>query len=137
PDLAREPIAYYHREGPLGQVFEALGSRLGRIGAVGLGAGAAACHRTPGQQWRFFDIDPLVERIARDERWFSYLARCAGDAPVVLGDARLTLADEPDGAFHLLILDAFSSDAIPLHLLTREALALYVRKLAPGGVLLL
>ena len=133
----REPLAYYHREGPLGQAFEALGARVKRVGAVGLGAGASACHRRDGQQWRFFDIDPLVERIARDPRFFDYLARCAPDTPVLLGDARLTLADEPEGAFHLLLLDAFSSDAIPLHLLTREALALYVRKLAPGGVLLL
>jgi spermidine synthase len=132
-----EPLAYYHREGPLGQAFEALSARVKRVGAVGLGAGASACHKRDGQQWRFFDIDPVVEQIARDPRWFDYLARCAPGAPVILGDARLTLADEPDGAFQLLLLDAFSSDAIPLHLLTREALALYVRKLAPGGVLML
>lgn len=137
PARRAEPLAYYHREGPLGQVFEALGPRISRVGAVGLGAGAAACHRRDGQQWRFFDIDPTVARIARDARWFSYLEACAPEAPVTLGDARLTLADQPDGAFHLLILDAFSSDAIPLHLLTREAVALYMRKLAPGGVALL
>jgi spermidine synthase len=131
----REPLTYYHREGPLGQLFKALGARPSTIGVVGLGAGTVACYRRPGQRWTFYEIDPLVVRIARDRRYFHYLTECAPDARVHPGDARLTLQDAPRGAYDLLILDAFSSDAIPMHLITREALALYLDKLAPGGVI--
>ena len=102
---------------------------------VGLGAGAVACYRRPGQRWTFYEIDPLVERIARDQRYFHYLAECAPDAAIRSGDARLTLQDAAPASYDLLILDAFSSDAIPMHLMTREALALYLDKLAPGGVI--
>jgi hypothetical protein len=131
----REPSTYYHRDGPLGQLFDALGARPRTIGVVGLGVGTLACYRRPGQRWTFYEIDPLVERIARDERHFHYLAECAPDAEVRSGDARLTLQGAPLAAYDLLILDAFSSDAIPMHLITREALALYLAKLAPGGVI--
>jgi SAM-dependent methyltransferase len=133
----RTPSAYYSSEGPVGQVFGAIGGRLERVAVVGLGAGAAACYARPGQDWTFYEIDPLVERIARDPRLFTYLSDCAPSARVVLGDARLSLVAEPDARFDLLVVDAFSSDAIPVHLITREAMALYARKLAPGGVLLL
>jgi spermidine synthase len=135
----REQTTYYSQAGPLGDLFEELGSRLdgGRIGVVGLGAGTAACYALPGQSWEFFEINPAVVRIARDTTLFHFLTDCTPEAALSLGDARLTLADRPHGSYRLLLLDAFSSDAIPLHLLTREALALYVRKLAPGGVLLL
>ena len=108
-----------------------------RVGAVGLGVGTLACYRRPGQRWTFFEIDPLVERIARDGRWFHYLADCAPDAPVVLGDARRSLQEAPGERYDLLILDAFSSDAIPVHLLTREAFALYRERLAEGGLIAL
>ena len=131
----REPLTYYHREGPLGQLFSALGARSHTIGAVGLGVGTVACYRRPGQRWTFYEIDPLIERIARDERYFHYLSECAPDAEIRSGDARLTLQATPQAAYDLLILDAFSSDAIPMHLITREALALYLDKLAPGGVI--
>ncbi|MFQ5958056.1 MAG: spermidine synthase [Alphaproteobacteria bacterium] len=138
PALRREPLTYYHRGGPLGQLFAALdGTRaLARVGAVGLGTGAAACYRKPGESWTFYEIDPTVARLARDTRFFHYLADCAPEAEVVFGDARLSLARAPDRHFDLLILDAFSSDAIPAHLLTREALALYMAKLAPGGIVM-
>lgn len=135
---ARQPLTYYHRDGPLGRIFEALDQRLAgrRIGAVGLGTGAVACYGRNGQQFTFFEIDPVVVDLARSSEYFSYLAACGEVRPdVVLGDARLTLAREPDGAFGMLILDAFSSDSIPLHLLTREAVQLYLTKLAPGGVI--
>jgi hypothetical protein len=139
-DSARRnrPLTYYHPAGPAGQVFQALGARLGgkRIGVVGLGAGSLLCYARPGQEWTFYEIDPLVERIARDPAYFTFMRDCPVKAKVVLGDARLTLAREPDQRFALLVLDAFSSDAIPVHLLTREALALYRRLLEPGGVLL-
>jgi hypothetical protein len=138
PAQRREPLTYYTREGPLGQVFAALDGteRVQRIGAVGLGAGTVACYRRPGQSWTFYEIDPVVERLARDTRYFHYLADCAEDTPVVIGDARLSLQAAPDRHFDLLILDAFSSDAIPVHLMTREALALYMAKLADGGILM-
>jgi spermidine synthase len=131
----REPLTYFHRDGPLGQLLGAVGARARTVGAVGLGVGTVACYRQPGQRWTFYEIDPLVERLARDRRYFHYLAECAPDAEIRSGDARLTLRDAPRAAYDLLILDAFSSDAIPMHLMTREALALYLEKLAPGGVI--
>ncbi len=137
-DGARKtPLTYYHADGPIGQVFQALPFwRFNRVGVVGLGAGAAACYARPGQEWTFYEIDPVVERIARDDRFFSFLADCAPEAKVVIGDARLSLQAAPDDTFDLLILDAFSSDAIPVHLLTAEAFAMYRRRLAPGGVIM-
>jgi hypothetical protein len=138
PAARTEPLTYFHRDGPLGQIFAALADRPPvTVGAVGLGVGTVACYRRPGQRWTFFEIDPLVERIARDRRWFHYLEECAPDAEVVLGDARRSLQTVPSGAYDLLILDAFSSDAIPVHLLTREAFALYRDRLAPGGLIAL
>lgn len=137
PASRKEPLTYYHRDGPLGQIFKALGDRPRSVGAVGLGVGTVACYRRPGQRWTFYEIDPLVVRIARDARYFHYLADCAPDAGIVLGDARRALQEAPSGQYDLLILDAFSSDAIPVHLLTREAIALYRDKLAPGGLIAL
>ncbi len=132
-----EPLSYYGREGPLGQLFLALNRRgpIERVGAVGLGAGSIACYRRPGQQFTFFELDPWIERFARDESLFHYLSDCGGDEAVRLGDGRRSLMREPDGAFDFLVLDAFSSDAIPVHLITREALNLYMRKLKPNGVI--
>ncbi len=138
PSQWREPLTYYHHGSPIGQVFSGLastGRSPSRVGAVGLGIGTLACYREPGQDWTFFEIDPAIERIARDEKYFRYMSRCAGDSPVILGDARLSLQSEENAAYDLLVLDAFSSDAIPVHLLTREAMALYESKLAPGGVI--
>jgi spermidine synthase len=131
-------LTYYHREGPLGQLFAALDGtdRIKRVGAVGLGAGSAVCYRKPGQTWVFYEIDPVVERLARDTRYFHFMSECAGDTPVVLGDARLSLRSAPEGYYDLMILDAFSSDAIPIHLLTREAVELYLSKLADNGILM-
>lgn len=103
---------------------------------VGLGAGSLACYAQPGDTWRFFEIDPAVVRMAQDPAWFTFLHVCAPAAPIVQGDARLTIAAEPKSSFDVLVLDAFSSDAIPVHLLTREALRLYWQKIRPGGVLL-
>jgi hypothetical protein len=138
PARRREPLTYYLGAGPLGQLFaSAVGQAARTVGAVGLGVGTVACYRSPGQRWTFYEIDPLVERIARDPRHFHYLADCAPAAEVVLGDARLALQAAPAARFDLLILDAFSSDAIPVHLLTREALALYLDRLAPTGVIAL
>jgi hypothetical protein len=107
------------------------------VAAIGLGTGSLACHRVEGEAWRYFEIDPDVIRIARDPQRFTFLRDCAPDMPIVQGDARLTLAREPDGAYDLIILDAFSSDSVPVHLLTREAMALYKAKLAPGGAVMM
>jgi spermidine synthase len=85
----------------------------------------------------FYEIDPAIVRIARDPTLFSFLSECYPDAPIILGDARLTLAEAPDGAYDLIVVDAFSSDAIPIHLLTREAMAIYRDKLSPNGMVVL
>jgi len=139
PDPARacEPLAYYTRSGPIGQVFAAYAGEAveNRVAIVGLGAGALAAYQTPGGQFTFYEIDPLVERIALDPRYFTYLSNCAPQARVVLGDARLSIGEAPDHAYGIIVLDAFSGDSIPMHLLTREALRIYLRKLASGGLL--
>jgi hypothetical protein len=137
PALACEPISYYTRGGPVGQLFSSFvgGPPRTRFGVVGLGTASMAAYAKPGDSWTFFEINPAVERLARNPDYFTFLRDCAPDARVVLGDARLSLERVPDGAFDLLMIDAFSSDAIPVHLMTAEAVALYVRKLAPGGLL--
>jgi SAM-dependent methyltransferase len=134
------PMTYYHPRGPVGKLFEALDKlppeRVKRVGLVGLGTGAVSYYARPGQSWTFFEIDPAVVRIARDPAYFSFLEKCRADScDVVLGDARRQLVRLPDAYFDVLILDGFCSDAIPVHLLTREAFQLYFQKLAPGGVL--
>jgi hypothetical protein len=136
PLLCSEPLSYYHRGGSLGAVFAALAPRgAGRSVAVaGLGAGALAAYAEPGERWTFFEIDPAVARIASDPRFFCYLSACPVRPRIVLGDARRSLAATGE-RFDLMILDAYSSDAIPVHLLTREALRLYLDRLAPHGVL--
>jgi len=128
----RTPRTYYFPAAPMGRLVWRTSRPDARLGLVGLGTGALAALCRPGQSMVFFEIDPLVEQIARDH--FTYLADSPCAPTVVLGDGRLTLADQPDGAYDLLVIDAFSSDAIPTHLLTAEALALYRRKLTPGGV---
>ena len=139
PDRQRTPTTYYApRSGvglPLSQADELFGPNAS-IGVVGLGTGTLACYKRPGQDWTFFEIDPVMVGIARDSGKFTYLRRCAPDARIILGDARLTLARQPAGRFDLLALDAFSSDAVPLHLLTAEAFDVYARALKPGGLLL-
>lgn len=136
PARRREPLTYYHPTGPVGEILTRLATRPTlRVGAVGLGAGSLAGFAQPGQAWTYFEIDPIVVQLARDERYFTYLRDAPVPVRVVLGDARLSLGREPDQGFDLLVLDAYSADSVPVHLATREALALYLRKLAPGGVL--
>jgi hypothetical protein len=133
----RQPVTYYHPNGPAGQLFAAMQGRLpnNQIGAVGLGAGSLVCYSKPGEEWTFFEIDPLVERISRNPKYFTFLRDCAVQPKVVIGDARLTLARQPARRFGLLMIDAFSSDAIPVHLLTREAFQVYNRVLDDHGIL--
>jgi SAM-dependent methyltransferase len=140
PDGRPVPLSYYHPTGPIGQVFARMQPNWtnARVGVIGLGVGAMAYYAEPGQDWTFYEIDPAVKRIAENTDYFRFLGTTlAGRCEVVLGDARLRLRDAPDGAFDVLVLDAFSSDAVPVHLLTREAVDLYLRKLKPDGVLAL
>jgi hypothetical protein len=139
PVRAREPLGYYSPDSPIGRLFRSFppDARPKRVGVVGLGAGSLLAYAEPGERWTIFEIDPLVKRIAEDGRLFSYLpeARRRGvAADVVLGDARLTLAAARE-ALDVLVLDAFTGDTIPVHLLTREALELYQGKLSPSGVI--
>lgn len=134
-----EPVSYFYRGGPYSEAIEAVravhGGHLGRVAVLGLGMGSLACHARPGEEWVFFEIDPVVVRIAQDSRLFRSLSTCTPGARVVTGDGRLTLGDERQ-AFDLIILDAFSSNAVPVHLLTAEAVAAYRDRLTPGGALL-
>src|SRR5215210_4745999 len=133
------PIGYHDESGPFGQLFEALPSQTtddSPIGILGLGAGVMSCYAEPGQQWDFYEIDPAVEAMARNENLFTYLRDCAGEYEVILGDARLKLAEAEDGKYGMIVGEAFSSDAIPVHLMTREAVDLYLQKLQENGVII-
>ncbi len=133
----RTPTTYYARGGPVGAAFAALPDDApARIAAVGLGAGSIAAYGRPGQQIDFFEIDPEVERIARDPELFSYLADSEATIRTTIGDGRLALARTPRARYDMIVLDAFSSDSIPVHLMTREAIEMYVARLKPGGVLM-
>ncbi|MGR9013651.1 MAG: fused MFS/spermidine synthase [Gammaproteobacteria bacterium] len=136
-NLSRIPLTYYSRPGPMGQLFKEYSNvdQAWNIGVVGLGAGALACYAKDQQNWTLYEIDPLVVDIAGNPAYFSYLSQCAPHAAMRIGDARLSLDKEPDQHFDLLIMDAFSSDSVPTHLLTKEALELYFKKLKPGGIL--
>ncbi|MEZ4393691.1 MAG: fused MFS/spermidine synthase [Polyangiales bacterium] len=133
PKRRREATAYYDPQSPIGQVMAALPGDRARVGVVGLGVGMLAAWRRGAQRWTFFELDGAVADIAR--RWFPWLEGCGGACDVVLGDARRTVGDDRRGGFDLLVLDAFSSDAIPTHLLTREAFGVWRGHLAPGGVI--
>ncbi|MCP9494450.1 MAG: fused MFS/spermidine synthase [Pyrinomonadaceae bacterium MAG19_C2-C3] len=152
-DIVRncDPLSYYHRASPLGAIFAAFhASRRGdndstnpetnddaaRVAVVGLGTGAMIMHARQEEQWTFYEINPTIERLARDPQYFTYLEVCAPvRADTVLGDARLRLREAADKSFDMIFLDAFSSDAIPVHLLTKEAMSLYLSKLKPDGLL--
>ena len=136
-NLSQIPLTYYSRPGPMGQLFKEYDNndQAWNIGVVGLGAGALACYAKDQQNWTLYEIDPLVVDIASNPIYFSYLSQCARNATMRVGDARLSLEKEPDQHFDLLVMDAFSSDSVPTHLLTKEALELYFKKLKPGGIL--
>jgi spermidine synthase len=106
-----------------------------RVDAIGLGVGTLAAYGRPGERLTFYELDPAIARVARDPHFFTYLRDSRADVEIVLGDGRRTIAQVPDGASDFVIIDAFSSDAVPVHLLTREALELYVSKLSPGGLI--
>ena len=134
-----EPLTYYYPGGPISEAIAATRAAhgaLGNVAIVGLGAGSLASYRKDLEHWTFYEIDPKVVQIARDPHMFRFLSECAPSMPIVLGDARLTLAASST-RHDLLVLDAFSSDTIPVHLLTEEAFAIYLSHLAPGGVLVI
>jgi spermidine synthase len=140
PALWQTEVRYYYSGGPMGQFFARLRAARPapqRVSVTGLGTGALACYAAPGEAWTFYEIDPVVVRIAHDTRYFHYLDKCGANTRIVLGDARLSLKAGPSHRYDILILDAFSSDAIPMHLLTKEAIELYLDQLAPSGVMLL
>lgn len=137
------PATYYEKGAPMARAVAIVrGTVAGRgtpmrVGVVGLGAGSLACHARPSEDWRYFEIDPVVARLARDPKHFDFLARCLPKADIEIGDARLTVARQSDGRFDLLVVDAFSSDSIPVHLLTTEALRMFADKIRSDGLLVL
>jgi hypothetical protein len=139
PGLETAPTTYYGPDSGAGLVLAHAPALFGAdasVGVVGLGAGTLACYHQPGQSWRFFEIDPVVVRIARDSGQFHFLSDCTPDATMTTGDARLELEKVPDDSFDVLAVDAFSSDAIPMHLMTREAFDVYDRVVRDDGLVL-
>jgi hypothetical protein len=135
-----EPELYYSKGNAIAQTINAKRAQMGgpiRYAVIGLGAGSLACYAQPDDTVHFYEIDATIIRIAQDARLFNFLQACRPNVPITLGDGRLTLAEAPDGAYDLIIVDAFSSDAIPIHLLTREAMAMYLEKLSAHGVVVL
>jgi hypothetical protein len=135
-----EPITYYHKDGGIGQAITAARERKAaplRVAVIGVGSGTLACASEPGETWKFFEIDQTMVDTARDPKYFSYIRNCEPDFKPVIGDARLTFAKEPDGVYDLIIVDAYSSDAIPIHLATEEAMKIYKDKLAPQGAVVM
>jgi hypothetical protein len=137
------PGTYYHPASPMARSVDVqrkavtdLGRKL-KVGVIGLGTGSLACYAEEGEAWRFFEIDPTVIGIASDPEKFSFLSNCLPSPDIVVGDARLTMAKQPDGYFDLIIVDAFSSDAVPVHLMTREAMRLFAAKISDNGVFVL
>ncbi len=136
-NLQKTPLTYYSRPGPMGQLFKEFDAKNQNwnIGVVGLGAGALTCYAKESQQWTLYEIDPLVVDIASRPEYFTYMKLCAHQSTMRIGDARLSIDKELDGQFDLLIMDAFSSDSVPTHLITKEALEIYFKKLKPNGIL--
>jgi hypothetical protein len=135
-----EPITYYHKDGGIGQAITAIRERKGaplKVAAIGVGSGTLTCASEPGDSWKFFEIDQTMVDTARDPKYFSYIQNCMPELKPVIGDARLTFAKETDGTYDMIIVDAYSSDAIPIHLATVEAMKIYKDKLAPQGVVVM
>ncbi|HZR90694.1 MAG TPA: fused MFS/spermidine synthase [Bradyrhizobium sp.] len=135
-----EPISYYHKDGGIGQAITAVRERKGgalRVAVIGVGSGTLACAAESGESWKFFEIDQTMVDAARDPRYFNYINSCQPDLKPVIGDARLTFAREADGIYDLIIVDAYSSDAIPIHLATEQAMKIYKDKLAPQGAVVM
>lgn len=132
-----EPLTYYFKTGPIGQYLQSknLLNEKSKIGVIGLGAGSLIEYAKPGQEWRFYEIDPVVLKIAEDKEYFTFLSNAKTNYDVILGDGRLSLNKEPGNKYDLIVIDAFSSDSIPAHLLTKEMMKIYLSKLRFTGVL--
>lgn len=137
PGHRREPLTYFNYNSPIGRFFKEFSGAKAKksVAVVGLGTGTLAAYGQTGQDWTFYEIDPDVIRIASDPRLFTYLSDCPAKVHIVQGDARLELANAPPSGYDLIVLDAFNSDSIPVHLVTREAIQMYKSKLAPGGII--
>ncbi len=137
PQRRHQPLTYFYPTGPIGQVFRDLNrtKHLSKVAVLGLGIGTLAAYSEPAQQWTFYEIDPIVEKLAINPRYFTFLQDSKAPFSIVLGDARLRLADVPDKHYDLIVMDAFTSDAIPVHLVTREAIQLYLSKLTEQGLI--
>lgn len=134
PELSDQPMAYYARTGPIGDVYRTYNPR--HVAVIGLGAGTLACYDAPGRSYDFYEIDPLVVEVAR--KYFTYLDRCGrdGKADVITGDGRIEMQKRPESMYDLIIVDAYTSDAMPVHIATVEAMKMYADHLVPGGVLI-
>jgi hypothetical protein len=130
-----EPVSYYAPSSGIGRAINSLSRGPRRVGIIGLGVGSLSAYARPGDVYRFYEINPLVKNVALRE--FSYLSDCKGKVDILIGDGRLVLEQESDQHYDLLVVDAFSSDSIPVHLLTVEAIQLYFRHLKPDGILAL
>ncbi len=140
-DLPMLPVSYYTQQGPVGRFFQTFSAApypypARRISVLGLGIGGFACYMRPDQQLTYFEIDPEVERLARTPEYFKYMELCGKNLTTKIGDGRLEMLAEKDASFDVIVLDAFSGDGIPVHLLTREAIQIYLKKLAPHGKIL-
>jgi hypothetical protein len=136
-----QPTMYYYDGSAIAQGMDAARAVKGggpiNYAVIGLGTGSLICRSQPGDKAAYYEIDQLMVRLSRDMGLFTFLKECGQDVPIIMGDARLTLADAPDGAYDIIVVDAFTSDAIPIHLLTKEAMAIYKRKLSPQGIVLI
>jgi hypothetical protein len=135
-----EPLTYYYDGSGMAQVMDAVRARTGgpiRYAVIGLGTGSLACRSRPGDTVVYYEIDTSIVYTARDSGLFHFISGCRPDLPIILGDARLTLADAPDASYDIIFVDAFTSDAIPIHLITSEAMAIYRAKLAPHGIVVI
>jgi hypothetical protein len=136
PDRRRDPLSYYGPNSPVADVFRQRGGPGARVAVVGLGAGVILRYAKPGSEWTIYEIDPAIARLAQDPSLFTHWSEAAVTPSLVIGDGRLRLRDAPDGAYDLIIVDAFASDSVPVHMLTRQAMELYARKLRRGGAAL-
>jgi hypothetical protein len=138
PRYATAMYSYYTKSGPAGQAFTSFTGTHAKpsVAIVGLGAGELGCYIPPPAQVTYYEIDPAIERVARNSQFFTFMRDCTPEARVILGDARISFRDAPADGYDLIVLDAFSGDSVPVHLVTREAIQLYLSKLAPGGLLL-
>jgi predicted membrane-bound spermidine synthase len=138
PEREHESLSYYHRKGPFGEIYEAFVSNSiqNSVAVVGLGVGSLMAFSKPGQKWTFYEIDPDIIRIAQDEKYFTYLKNSKTDkVKIIPGDARLKIQSAENGEFDMIVIDAFSSDSIPIHLMTKEAFKIYLSKLDANGIL--